>query len=1094
MEFFYVVKATQKSGKEDAVIWFTAKSEARANLQLDVELEDGGIETGRGKDYQKPVRTDFPVYSDLPDESTVDYSWCKRYELDEDQRTWKIKLLADDAQHDETAKSDVVTGKDGTIVEEKLALLRPVSRLRLPQRLIAHLINDTEEKEISEEQHIQIGQMESDDSNQYVQNLLLAASNVPDIKELSAHVEWNLVSAIKQVFQRDQVYTVGSLEEFMTEWVSAPESRTTTIHKWLFDKEPEVVVKDESIPSTTTPVLITVATLPLRQRILAQFISDEYAYHIDAEQKKAIQELEMDVDNSYVQNLLLAAENVEFFKNASEIDIFRVVAALKTVFPVEGKRTELSLVMRFIRIWFSTEHIDRGILVREWAAGNRISNVQRTDSGTNAGGGNKTDRNPELKHDLDALDLEIALATLSGDFNIYDIPGAPYRLAKDIVSAKDSPFKEWSAALRNVPGILDYSRAAIFALIRNAHPSYYLNAARLSGYINANLTESNHENPKEETLVAARHAPEVSWENEINQQVAAEKAEVAYGGSTQGAANEPQVENLGGGVFSIDGLMNEKQPENDDRSSVKEGTTSDVQMETDQPEKVEVIDAVPTGESVDAADPQTVTVAPADILAAAAPSLANQEQADINQKTDSVSQNSDSVKLNAPEPVQNEPEVKQDEPVPEYPAYFEPGRYEGLPNNVYHAANGISSTQVKDARVSLMYFNVRHVEKTIPREGSKVLDMGNLVHGLALQPENLNEEFSVEPVIPEGAFTTAATLREFIDTHNASLSALLSADDIKALLEEYNATLPPQVPLGASLEETAQSYMTLPAEFQRIEADQKQTAAAMKACIKEHNATLPPQVKTSGSRDALLEQLAIINPDLVAQEAQKPVPLKVSGTKADMIQAVKSVNPDAVFADELLDAWRENPGEKILVTRQQLSTAQAIQSALLAHPTAGMLLQHPSRAVEVSYFGFDEETGLEVRVRPDLEIDLDGVRIGADLKTISMWNVKQESLRAKLHREIIERDYHLSAAMYCETAALDQFFWIFVNKDENYHWIAIIEASAELLELGMLEYRKSMRAIATGFDTGEWPAPITADYTDELNDFDLRRLEALRLA
>jgi exodeoxyribonuclease VIII len=114
-----------------------------------------------------------------------------------------------------------------------------------------------------------------------------------------------------------------------------------------------------------------------------------------------------------------------------------------------------------------------------------------------------------------------------------------------------------------------------------------------------------------------------------------------------------------------------------------------------------------------------------------------------------------------------------------------------------------------------------------------------------------------------------------------------------------------------------------------------------------------------------------------------------------MIQAVKSVNPDAVFADELLDAWRENPDGKILVTRQQLATAQAIQSALLAHPTAGMLLQHPSRAVEVSYFGFDEETGLEVRVRPDLEIDLDGVRIGADLKTISMWNVKQESLRAK---------------------------------------------------------------------------------------------------
>lgn len=176
-----------------------------------------------------------------------------------------------------------------------------------------------------------------------------------------------------------------------------------------------------------------------------------------------------------------------------------------------------------------------------------------------------------------------------------------------------------------------------------------------------------------------------------------------------------------------------------------------------------------------------------------------------------------------------------------------------------------------------------------------------------------------------------------------------------------------------------------------------------------------------------------------------------------------------------------------------MSTALAIQKALLNHPTASKLLQHPSRAVEVSYFGIDEETGLEVRVRPDLEIDMGGLRIGADLKTISMWNIKQEGLRAKLHREIIERDYHLSAAMYCETAALDQFFWIFVNKDENYHWIAIIEASEELLELGMLEYRKAMRAIAHGFDTGEWPAPITEDYAEELNDFDVRRLEALRV-
>ncbi|WP_183050286.1 RecE family exodeoxyribonuclease [Salmonella enterica] len=831
------------------------------------------------------------------------------------------------------------------------------------------------------------------------------------------------------------------------------------------------------------PELTVVATMPLRHRVLAQYIGEgEYLYHVDASQKKEILRLEMDTDNSYVQNLLLAAENVEAFKKAIEHDIHKIVNAVKKVFPVDGKTPELATVIQFLKTWFETEHIDRGLLVKEWAKGNRVSAIQRTESGANAGGGNKTDRNPDYEHTLDTLDVEIAMATLPMDFNIYELPGSVYRRAKEIVKKKESPFKEWSAALRATPGILDYSRAAIFALIRSAHPEFYHYPGRLQGYINANLTETDHENPTEEALTAARHTPEKDAVEEANRQLAAARGEYVEGisdpndpkwvktGTSQPTTEPELVKNVGNGIFDVSALM---QNSSTHGTETNPETTSNVQVQKADSDEKQAGDAVQAGEDDLGTGKEAVTVE-------------NQNQAETHQNNDSVSQSE-------PEAQQNVPESQQEEPEAAWPEYFEPGRYEGVPNEVYHAANGISSTQVKDARVSLMYFNARHVEKTIVKERSPVLDMGNLVHALALQPENLEAEFSVEPEIPEGAFTTTATLREFIDAHNASLPALLSADDIKALLEEYNATLPSQMPLGASVDETYASYEQLPEEFQRIENGTKHTATAMKACIKEYNATLPAPVKTSGSRDALLEQLAIINPDLVAQEAQKSSPLKVSGTKADLIQAVKSVNPAAVFADELLDAWRENTEGKVLVTRQQLSTALNIQKALLEHPTAGKLLTHPSRAVEVSYFGIDEETGLEVRVRPDLELDMGGLRIGADLKTISMWNIKQEGLRAKLHREIIDRDYHLSAAMYCETAALDQFFWIFVNKDENYHWVAIIEASTELLELGMLEYRKTMRAIANGFDTGEWPAPITEDYTDELNDFDVRRLEALRV-
>lgn len=64
----------------------------------------------------------------------------------------------------------------------------------------------------------------------------------------------------------------------------------------------------------------------------------------------------------------------------------------------------------------------------------------------------------------------------------------------------------------------------------------------------------------------------------------------------------------------------------------------------------------------------------------------------------------------------------------------------------------------------------------------------------------------------------------------------------------------------------------------------------------------------------------------------------------------------------------------------------------------------------------------------------------------------------------------------------------------GYHWVAVIEASEDLLDLGLLEYQRTMRALAQAYDTDCWPAPVTEDYTDELNDFDVRRLEALRLA
>lgn len=956
MEFFNLIRATQKSGKPDGVIWRTAKSEARANLQLEVDLEDAGIETGRGHDYNKPIRTDFPVFNDLPAEGVLDFEWCIRYELADDQRTWQLKagaVPADEFHQEEESQDNGAVIVDGV---------------------------DTSTGEVL------VGQS-----------------------------------------------SVGNAD-----------------------------ITEDDDQNTLYPVV----KLRRPQLIISQFISNAVAHHVTQRQRIQIGALEMDTDNHYIQNLLLATRSIPEIDELTTANLWKLTDAVKKVFP-EDKRTELGLLLNFLKVWMETPHIDRGILVKEWAGGNRISGIQKQETQT-------TTESPRYKRavtqSMANLGIEIAIAQLYPDAEPGKISRPQLIGAKDLVDRKEDIHVKALKILGKTTDILDYDAHSIFgvtraikwnseedtselrAMVRNwfTENGIYENGEPSKGYPEWNDAPRGSAHSRAETQTFDDVDKQPTTKHGEFGEVVSDPTDPNVVTAELAKTEQPQVANLGAGVFSIEGLMDSPAPTN-----AKEEATSNVQMEAAKPVKIEDDIAISAGESADAVDPQTDAVTPAE----AQPEL---------------SATAEELKV-------------------EWPEFFEPGRYEGLPNEVYHAANGTSSTMVKDARVSLMYFDARHVSKTIQKVRSPVLDMGNLVHALALQPGDMDKEFSVEPEIPEGAFTTTATIRAFIDEYNAVLPPLLSADDIKTLLDAHNATLPAPFPLGASVDESYASYEQLPEEFQRIENGTKHTATAMKACIKEYNATLPAPVKTSGSRDALLEQLAIINPDLVAQEAQKPQPLKVSGTKTDLIQIVKSVNADAVFADELLDAWRENPEGKVLVTRQQLSTALAIQKALLNHPTAGKLLTHPSRAVEVSYFGIDEETGLEIRVRPDLEIDMAGLRIGADLKTISMWNIKQEGLRAKLHREIIERDYHLSAAMYCETAALDQFFWIFVNKDENYHWIAIIEASEELLELGMLEYRKAMRAIAHGFDTGEWPAPITEDYAEELNDFDVRRLEALRV-
>ncbi|ENQ5444840.1 exonuclease, partial [Escherichia coli] len=279
-------------------------------------------------------------------------------------------------------------------------------------------------------------------------------------------------------------------------------------------------VNGEDMTEIEENMLLPVSGQELPIRWLAQHGSEKPVTHVAREELQALHIAR--AEELPAVTALAISHKTKLLDPLEIRDLHKLVRDTDKVFPNPGN-SDLGLITAFFEAYLDADYTDRGLLTKEWMKGNRVSRITRTASGANAGGGNKTDRNPNLVHTFDTLDVEIAAATLLMDFNIYEIPGSVYRRAKEIVLKRESPFKEWSAALRATPGILDYSRAAIFALIRSAHPEFYHYPGRLQGYINAYLTETDHENPSKETLTAARHTPEKDILEEVNRELAAKQ-------------------------------------------------------------------------------------------------------------------------------------------------------------------------------------------------------------------------------------------------------------------------------------------------------------------------------------------------------------------------------------------------------------------------------------------------------------------------------------------------------------------------------------------------------------------------------------------
>lgn len=608
--YAYLIKAKAKATEAKSIFcWFSAKSDSRADREILNILEDEGITVGRAADHQLPIRTNFPVLDDLPVESVLDDTWCDRYQLD-DNNCWQ-KIVVE-------ATPPAVSEKTKTESNDYIS----VRELSPAQQVACHWLFGKQHP--SQEEVGTINEyLENKDGTHNALCVAAAALTSPDVLELTDKLAAKLIESgcacaarsllvklLAEIWhEKTDEMTGQDIALFVQDYetCNTEDERVAVVEAWTRKQEPQTEPEN---------LQVAVASMSFRRRLLAQYLTHELVTIADTDLIKLIADAETDTDNSYVQNLLLAAENAGEFKDkANDANLSFLCEAIKSIWPSENKKPELNQLISFIRDWWITPHINRGVFVKAWRTGKPCGPIpmKTTDTGTNAGGVGKTDRGDLLEHSLDTLDLDIAAALLPMDFDIYAFPRGILQRSKDIVKNKQTmpAFSAWSELLRKSAGILDYSRAAIFALIRQARPEIHLFPSEHLAYISKNLTETDHANPSAELLAAARHLPspedestdvstEDSLRDDMSKRLAAGRGEFVEGISDP---NDPEwvhedltkprtteVCNVGNGIFSIDNLITTVATPD---TAIDLETTSNVQMEETRSNEATIAPEVP---------------------------------------------------------------------------------------------------------------------------------------------------------------------------------------------------------------------------------------------------------------------------------------------------------------------------------------------------------------------------------------------------------------------------------------------------------------------------------------------------------------------
>ncbi|ENV9860027.1 hypothetical protein ACFK9F_001301 [Salmonella enterica] len=332
--------------------------------------------------------------------------------------------------------------------------------------------------------------------------------------------------------------------------------------KWVINEQETNV---SNLPASNE--IIDLAKLPSRERFAAVLMFSDspidgvlYSQVLDYLDNLENNDESFDEDDRVNLNILHALHNNEPVRHMHVEGLNNLIQAILAKF--EDQTPGKAAISQFIKRWLENPGKREEMLPSKTSSLNTSDNIECPKVAPLRG----------YKHTYATLDQEIAVALLPIS------PDAPVlsgnlRDAEKIIAEDREDFKRWSMALRTTEKILKYDRPSIFGVIQNtpAKDTYHFPES-LRRHIDSWLTEHGQ-----------FECPEPDAER-TGKLLAAARGEYVEGISDPNdpkwvkTDTQPQVSNLGNGMFSVDNLMSEAASNECKKQEViEQGTVTDDQ-------------------------------------------------------------------------------------------------------------------------------------------------------------------------------------------------------------------------------------------------------------------------------------------------------------------------------------------------------------------------------------------------------------------------------------------------------------------------------------------------------------------------------------